>query len=110
MSRARPGTGLLIALVGFGLLGGAGTRERSPLPGATPGATPGTTIDVNRATVAELMLLPEIGPGRARRIVAERSANGAFASVDALERVNGIGVGTVTALRPFARADRDEPR
>ncbi len=49
-------------------------------------------IDVNRAGVAELALLPQIGPTRAEAIVAERAAHGgAFRSLEDLGAIRGIG-------------------
>jgi DNA uptake protein ComE-like DNA-binding protein len=61
-------------------------------------------IDINRAGVAELALLPEIGPGLAERIAADRALHGAFASIDDLVRVGGIGPARLEALRPAAIA------
>lgn len=63
-------------------------------------------VDVNLATPAELQLLPSIGPALAARIVADRDANGPFASVDDLRRVSGIGERTAARLRPYATAGR----
>jgi competence protein ComEA len=48
-------------------------------------------LNLNHATVIELERLPGIGPSLARRIVADRDAQGPFASVAALDRVPGIG-------------------
>ena len=61
-------------------------------------------IDVSTASVAELALLPEIGPSLAARIVADRAALGPFGSVDDLARVEGLGVARIEALREDARA------
>ena len=61
-------------------------------------------IDVNTASVASLQRLARIGPTRAKTIVAYRSANGPFASLDALTYVPGIGPATVARLRPWAVA------
>lgn len=60
----------------------------------------GEPLDVNRATPAELELLPRIGPAMAQRIVEARP----FASVDDLTRVRGIGPRTLETLRPLVRA------
>lgn len=59
-------------------------------------------LDVNRATAEELELLPRIGPTLARRVIAEREANGPFESVEAMTRVRGIGPRTVAQLAPLA--------
>ena len=60
--------------------GGAGTPQQ-----------PGGRVDLNTATAAELDTLPGIGPVLAERIVAYRTAEGPFRSVDELEDVPGIG-------------------
>lgn len=69
---------------------------------ATVGGAPAGThapIDVNRASVAELDLLPGVGPATAAAIVTERDRNGPFLSVDDLTRVRGIGPAKLDALR-----------
>jgi competence protein ComEA len=73
----------------------------APPPGGSPPARPAPQrrIDLNRATAAELALLPGIGPGLAARIVAEREEGGAFRSVDDLARVSGIGPSTLDGVR-----------
>ena len=52
-------------------------------------------IDVNRATLDDLISLPGIGPALAQRIIDYRSEHGPFQSVDELERVSGIGPLTI---------------
>lgn len=61
-------------------------------------ATPAGPIDVNRASAAELEMLPGVGPATAAAIVAERDRNGPFASSGDLERVPGIGPAKLAAL------------
>lgn len=60
----------------------------------------GAIIDVDRATAAELEALPRIGPALAARIVAYRDSAGSFGSLEALERVKGIGPAMAKALAP----------
>ncbi len=55
-------------------------------------------VDVNRATAEELETLPRIGPALAQRIIADREANGPFATIADLDRVKGIGPATLEAL------------
>jgi competence protein ComEA len=61
--------------------------------------TPDVTIDVNRASLADLQRLPGIGPTLAQRIVAEREKK-PFLKLEDLRRVTGIGVKTLEKLRP----------
>ena len=60
----------------------------SPTSGA--GASSGL-VNINTASAAELQTLSGIGPSMAQSIIDERTQNGAFASVDDLMRVSGIG-------------------
>lgn len=59
----------------------------------------GYPMDLNRAGVRDLLLLPGIGPGLAKRIVQERRAKGEFASPDDLSRVKGISRKTLERIR-----------
>jgi len=75
-------------------------------------AVPGGAVerlDVNAATIDELVELPGIGQAKAEAIVAERASR-PFTSVDDLERVRGIGPILVDELRPrvsVTQASRD---
>ena len=71
---------------------------------AKPDPTPPRLINVNIASAAELELLPGIGPTLATRIVADRAANGPFASLDDVTRVPGIGPRKVDKIRDLAMA------
>jgi competence ComEA-like helix-hairpin-helix protein len=62
----------------------------------------GERIDLDVATVQELTRLPRIGPGLAKRIVADRARLGSFGSLEALARVSGIGPAVLEAVGPFA--------
>lgn len=62
----------------------------------------GTTfaaVNINTATQAELESLQGIGPAKAKAIIEYREKSGAFASVDDLAKVSGIGAGTLKQLR-----------
>jgi len=65
----------------------------------------GLPVDINSASATALSAVPGIGDARARAIIAERQADGPFASVDELARVKGIGPATVESLRPFLVAE-----
>ena len=58
-------------------------------------------LDLNSATPADLETLPGVGMSLAGKIVAYRSANGPFHSVDELRQVPGIGEKLVSTLRPL---------
>ncbi len=69
------------------------------------GSTEATAmVDINRANLADLEALPGIGPSLAAAIIDDRDRLGAFASVDDLTRVSGIGPATVLRLRADAEA------
>ena len=84
-----------------------GPRESVPGPVVAPGTcgSPGT-VDVNRASEAELDQLPGIGPVLAARIVEDRETRGPFSTYLALQRVRGIGPVTVQRMRGMACAGR----
>jgi len=77
---------------------GSVRRSRSEAPAGS------FTVDVNRADSATLERLPGIGPALAGRIVADRTRNGSYRSVEELTRVGGIGPATVARLRAHAAA------
>lgn len=90
--------GLATALLGMHLL--------SRLPyGARPTEVAGTyRIDLNRASRAELLQLPGVGPGLVERIDAYRHATGGFRSVDELRQVQGVGPVLLEQVRPWVMA------
>jgi competence protein ComEA len=69
--------------------------------GNEPAATtlPPGPIDVNAASADQLDTLPGVGPSTAAAIVAYREAHGAFATVDDLGEVRGIGPAKLDAIR-----------
>ncbi len=68
---------------------------------SSPHQPSGPRLDLNRATKAELRLLPGLGDTLAQRIVDHRAQHGAFARVDDLGRVSGVGPKTLERLRPW---------
>jgi competence protein ComEA len=79
----------------------AGSRPKTKPPLAPrDGWDSSIVIDVDRATAAELELLPRVGPTLAQRIVQDRNEHGAFGSLPALIRVKGIGPKLVTHIAP----------
>lgn len=57
-------------------------------------------IDLNTATIEQLMSLPGIGQTRANQIIAYRSAVGRFSTLEQLLEINGIGEKTLETIRP----------
>jgi competence protein ComEA len=99
---ALPGLGLMIGCAVLALVGVTLARAGRQPAGAAPAAPPDMRVEINRAAVAELLLLPAIGPALSQRIVLEREARGPFGSLEDLRRVRGIGPATVERLRPYA--------
>ncbi|MBI5021939.1 MAG: helix-hairpin-helix domain-containing protein [Ignavibacteriales bacterium] len=60
-----------------------------------------TSVDINSASIAELMALPGIGEGIAKNIIAYRKSNGNFKSVSDLKKVGGIGDKKFEKLLPL---------
>lgn len=65
--------------------------------------SPASAVDINRATVDDLVALPGIGPALAARIVDARGKQ-MFARIEDLVRVRGIGPATLERLRPLVTA------
>ncbi|HMU61132.1 MAG TPA: helix-hairpin-helix domain-containing protein, partial [Gemmatimonadales bacterium] len=70
---------------------GSPTAHRDSALAAARPMGPGETLDPDRATVAQLLRLPKVGPALARAIVADREARGPFRNANGLDRVAGIG-------------------
>jgi comEA protein len=62
-------------------------------------------VDVNTASQAELMALPELGPQTAMSIVEYRNQHGPFQTIDQLLRVPGIGNATLKQIRSMVTVD-----
>jgi len=71
-------------------------RVGESLPAPTPGKT---LLNVNTASMQELMTLPGIGEVKAKAIVACREGQGPFQTIDELMNVDGIGPSTYEGLR-----------
>ncbi len=67
----------------------------------------GGVVNINTADAAQLQLLPRIGPALAERIITFREANGAFASVDELVAVKGVGERSIETLKPYLTVKGD---
>lgn len=82
----------------------------SPAAGASGALAPGPAtgaaakVDLNTATAEQLDTLPGIGPSTAAKIIADRTSNGPFRTVDDLMRVPGIGSSKFEALKDLVTA------
>lgn len=64
---------------------------------------PTLLLDLNSASSDSLEMIPGIGPVLAQRIVAYRKQHGAFAAVDSLLQVSGIGEIKLEQIKPYFR-------
>jgi competence protein ComEA len=78
--------------------GAGGTIGSGGSAGTVRGA-PAGKVDLNTATAEQLDALPGVGPSTAAKIVADRTANGPFRTVEDLLRVPGIGPKKLDALK-----------
>lgn len=72
--------------------------EIATVPTTVPPTTQPGPLNINTATVEQLMTLPNIGPTLAQRIIDYRTVNGPFQSVKELDMVEGIGEKTLEEL------------
>ncbi len=63
----------------------------------------GRKMNLCRARALDLMLLPGIGPKRARALAAHIRRAGSIKTIDDLAKAPGIGPETVAGLQPWAR-------
>jgi len=83
-----------------GIAAGVGATQAAPGGAGGSAVSAGSApVDINSASVEQLDALPGIGPATAEKIVADREANGRFASADDLGRVAGIGPKKLEDLR-----------
>lgn len=71
------------------------------LPLCASGVGPRSPINLNTATVTELMQIPKIGAKTAERIVSFRKQHGGFRRVEEIMNVKGIGEKGFAKLKPY---------
>lgn len=81
---------------------GLGSVGVMPLP-ASQSLVLGRPFSLNRASAEDLMLLPEIGPVLAGRIVHHRQNSGDFADLKSLLEVEGIGEKKLSLMLPYLK-------
>lgn len=69
----------------------------------------GQMLDVNTATVEQLVEIKGLGEKTAEAIVQYREDHGPFASIDDLAQVKGIGEKKVESLREHLTAGESKP-
>ncbi len=110
----RPVQITLAALLALGLLAVAGKSLLQALE-TGPSVVPSQRIDLNWATLGELILLPGVGDQLAARILKVRDKR-RFLNVDELRQVPGMGPATLERIRPlvyvaaYSRTADPEPR
>jgi hypothetical protein len=110
--RGRPGLAPVVAALLVATVAGAGSRWARPVRVDAAGARhgpvapwPDMRIELNSVGAGTLTLLPGVGETLAERIVRDRIARGPFASLEDLQRVDGVGPATVARIRPHAVVD-----
>ena len=68
---------------------------------ATIGKIKKKSIDLNRADFEKLILLPDVGPVLANRIIEYRKVNGNFKKIEELTKVRGIGEKKLSSILPY---------
>lgn len=99
--RVEGGRAHVLAAGSGGRVEGTGSPARASRNG--PAGAPGRLVDLNRATVEELLTLPGIGPVIAERIVAFRNEHGGFVRPEDLKQVTGVGVKTFERIAPLVK-------
>lgn len=99
-----------LALVALSRMPGSAPANEPLRPARAPATQEGATrlragepLDLNRAALGDLLLLPGVGPKLAARIVEERARRGGFANVDQLAEVKGVGPKKLAQLRALVR-------
>lgn len=78
-----------------------GTGETDKRGNLTSGDTSLDKVDLNSASLDEIRKIPQMGDKRARSIYDWRQTHGAFATIDDIEKVPGIGRAFVEMMRMY---------
>jgi len=99
--------GRLIPFVFILILCAAPAIAASPADGPEEASSPllEDPLDLNSASVEELMLIPSVSRRDAELIVSFRSRNGAFSSVGELFGIEGLDPAKVSDVIPYVRID-----
>jgi competence ComEA-like helix-hairpin-helix protein len=64
-----------------------------------------TALNINKAKLTELVVLPNIGPVLAVKIAEYRDTHSRFLKIEDIKNVEGIGIRTFNAIRHYIRVD-----
>ena len=64
-------------------------------------STKNSKININKATQAELEIIPGIGPSTALKIINYRNENGKFKSIEDIKNISGIGNAKYEKLKDY---------
>lgn len=81
------------------------SNEANRLGGALPTPSGGDLVNVNQATLEDLVTLPNIGPVTAQKIIDFREQVGPYLELADLDDVSGIGPATLEKLGELIRFD-----
>lgn len=90
-------------IVGAPPVSSASSKSKGKKLGTSKGKITKGTININSATVAQFEQLPGVGAVMAARIISYRTAHGAFAAIDDLTKVSGMGKSKFANLKSFVR-------
>ena len=74
-------------------------NENGVIENASDGSV--NNININKATVSELMKIPGVGEALAKRIIDYRKENGKFIKIEDLKNVSGIGDKKFDSLKEY---------
>lgn len=66
-------------------------------------------VNINTATLAELEAVKGLGETKAKAIISYRESNGAYKSLDDLDKVKGFGKASIDKLRGELSVGNEKP-
>ena len=75
--------------------------ENVILQGENESQSSNTLININTATLTQLLELPGVGSSTAQKIINYRNENGKFSSIDDIKNVDGIGTSKFNNIKEY---------